>query len=95
MKKKQHYNKSKRSVGHLDRALPKRFAKYFWDCDIKDLNWGKYPFFMAERMLHFGNVDSVKWLIGVAGPKYIMLVVKKSRSLDAKSKSFWRALYGK
>lgn len=80
---------------HKKTKLPKRTSKYFWDCDFKSLNWEQYSFFIAERILNFGDVDSVKWLVDLAGRRFLVRVAKKSRSLDAKTKNFWLTIYGK
>lgn len=75
--------------------LPKKFIKYFWDCDFESLKWEKYSFFITERILNFGDVASVHWLLDVAGRRLIVVVAKKSRSLDEKTKNFWLTVYGK
>lgn len=75
--------------------LPKKFAKYFWDCDFGSLSWDEYSFFIAERILVFGDASSVHWLLNAAGRRFIVSVARKSRSLDQKTRSFWLSVYGK
>lgn len=75
--------------------LPKRFEKYFWDCDFKSLDWGKYSFYISERILGLGDVVSVRWLLNIAGKRFIVMVAKKSRSLDKKTRNFWLSIYEK
>ena len=73
--------------------LPIEFKKYFWEYDFKKISWEKYPFFVTERILNFGNGDAVRWLLSVTSRRFIRRVVTKSRELDKKTKNFWR-IYG-
>lgn len=75
--------------------LPKRFEKYFWDCDFKSLDWEKYSFYISERILALGDIVSVYWLLNIAGKRFIVTVAKKSRSLDKKTRNFWLSIYEK
>ncbi len=80
---------------HKPTKIPKRIAKYFWDCDFKSLNWSEYSFFIAERILNFGDVVSIHWLVNKAGRRFLVKVAEKSRSLDEKTRNFWLTIYGK
>jgi hypothetical protein len=51
-------------TGH-NKRLPEEFRKYFWDVDYDDLSLDKYPKFIAERIMNYGDLDSVKWLQSV------------------------------
>lgn len=77
------------------KKLPQKFAKYFWDCDFGSLRWSKYSFFIAERVLCFGDSVSVRWLLDMGGKRLVLSVVRKSRSLDEKTRNFWLTVYGK
>ena len=78
-----------------NKKLPKVFSKYFWDCYFDKLDISKHLFFIAERLLNYGNIHAIKWLIEKTGISYINDVIKKSRSLDAKTKNFWKVMYAK
>ena len=74
----------------INHALPKTLKKYFWDCDFKDLSMKKYAFFIAERILNFGDMDSLRWLLDRIDSDFLKEVVKKSRNLDKKPEIFGR-----
>jgi|APSaa5957512622_1039677.scaffolds.fasta_scaffold177729_1 hypothetical protein len=76
----------------LSQALPETLKKYFWDCDFKDLAMDKYAFFITERILNFGNMDSLNWLLDRIDRDFLKEVVKKSRNLDKKTRNFWELM---
>ena len=78
--------------GHMSRALPETLKKYFWDCDFRDISMEKYPFFITERILNFGDMASLKWLINGIDRDFLKEVVKTSRNLDRKTKNFWEMM---
>ncbi len=74
--------------GH-NNSLPEEFRKYFWDVDYDELSLEKYPKFIAERIMNYGDLDSVKWLQSVLDREFIRSVVINSRNLNPKSKNYW------
>ncbi len=62
--------------------LPKEFEKYFWDCNVEQLRMDDHAVFITERVLNFGNLPAVKWLLSVVGRSFLMDVVEHSRNLD-------------
>jgi hypothetical protein len=74
--------------------FPEYLKKYFWDCDFAELSFNKYPFFITERILNYGNETSVKWLLEQVDIPYIVQVVVKSRKIDKKTKNFWKIKLG-
>jgi len=81
-------------TGHSKR-LPEEFRKYFWDVDDDDLSLEKYPKFIAERIMNYGDLDSVKWLQSVLEREFIRSVVMNSRNLNAKTKNYWELVLSK
>ena len=83
-------------IGRLiNKKPPKILSKYFWDCYFEELDLDKHLFFIAERLLNYGNIQAIRWLIKEAGHSYISKVIKKSRCLDAKTKNYWKLMYAK
>lgn len=72
--------------------VPVKFKKYFWDCDIDDLTWNSYPFFITERILQYGNSESIEWLLNVIEIDFLKTVLKKSRNLDKKTLNYWKII---
>lgn len=77
----------------INPALPEEFKKYFWDVDFKKLSFKKYKEFIAGRIIHFGNLIAIKWLIHNAGIPFIREVAKTDREMDKKSRNFWTKVY--
>jgi hypothetical protein len=72
--------------------LPDQYRKYFWDCDFYEINMEKYQFFITERLLNYGNEQTLKWLLARINKIDLENVVKKSRNLDKKTKNYWKIL---
>ncbi len=75
-------------TGH-NKRLPEEFRKYFWDVDYDDLSLEKYPKFIAERIMNYGDLDAVKWLQSVLEREFIRSVVLSSRNLNPKARNYW------
>jgi len=75
--------------------LPQSLKKYFWDCPFSNLSPDNHSFFITERLIRFGNQDSIKWLLKNIDNNVLQNVVEKSRNLDPKTKNYWEImLYG-
>lgn len=72
--------------------LPGEFEKYFWDVAFDELTIEKYPGFIAERILNYGDLNGLKWLLSWADKKFIKKVVKNSRNLNSKTKNYWQLM---
>ncbi len=70
--------------------VPLSFKKYFWDCNIHEITWASFPFFIAERIMQYGNNESIEWLLNVIEIDFLEFVLKNSRNLDKKTLNFWK-----
>ena len=59
----------------------------FWD--VGKINPKKYPKFVIERILEYGDEQDFKWAKDFYGSKKIREVIYKSRNMDKKSFNFW------
>ncbi|MFN3527936.1 MAG: DUF6922 domain-containing protein [Candidatus Altarchaeaceae archaeon] len=75
---------------HQKSNLPEEFRKYFWDCEFEELSLEKYPKFIIERILQFGNINDIKWLLSKVNRDLFFEVATTSRRLDDKTKNFWK-----
>ena len=71
--------------------LPKSFVGYFWDSDFKALDMTKYRHFIIERLLEFGGLDALVWILKNVSHKDVIhfLKSKKKHTLDRRSYLFW------
>ena len=74
--------------------IPETLRKYFWDVAYEDLSLEKYPKFIAERILNYGDLDAVKWLQSVLDRDFIRSVIINSRNLNPKTKNYWKLMLG-
>lgn len=51
-----------------------------------------YPSFVVERLLEYGDLPAVRWLLAIFSPQEIIRVLQTSRRLSPFSANFW-ALY--
>ncbi len=72
--------------------LPKMLRKYFWDCSFEDLRLAQYPIFISERILNFGDMDSLRWLFSKIDKEFLIDLVNKSRNLNKKTKNYWKLM---
>ncbi len=70
-------------------ALPETMRKYFWDCNFESLSMKAYSFFISERILNFGDLVSIKWLLSQIDKSHLKKVIQKSRNLDKKTRNYW------
>jgi hypothetical protein len=72
--------------------LPEDFKRYFWDVAFDDLSFEKYPRFIAERLLNYGDLNGIRWLLAHADTAFIRTLVDSSRNLNAKTKNYWQIM---
>jgi len=73
-------------------GLPGGLQRYFWDVAFDDLTIEKYPQFIAARIMNYGDLDGIKWLLSWADKEYIRTIIEKSRNLNAKTKNYWQIM---
>jgi len=73
-------------------TLPKEFKRYFWDVNFEELSFEKYPRFITERVLNFGDLHGIKWLLSNTDMQFISSVVNSSRNLNAKTRNYWQLI---
>lgn len=72
--------------------LPKKFAKYFWDCDQKQINRERYLQFVLGRIMSCGGEGAILWVLGnfsAADVKKVLSSVSGRGQLDKRSFVFW------
>lgn len=66
--------------------------KYFWDTDLKRKDVKKYPNFIIERILEYGDEKALKWLNRHFEKRALINVLNTSRRLSEKSRLYWRLI---
>ncbi len=76
----------------MGKKLPARFAKYFWDVDLKQLDAREDADFLIKRVLEKGDTQDIFWLKKEFGLDKISQVLKKYRDFSRKTGIFWASL---
>ena len=66
----------------------------FWDVDPKTIDPKKHAKYVIVRVLDFGNDSEVRWMVGRYSRRLIASVVEKTRGLNPRTRSLWRAVLG-
>ena len=74
--------------------LPKEFKKYFWEYDFEDIISHPFKTYILARIMHFGDLKALKWLLNKVPKKRIIHVINNSRELDLKTRNYWKLIYG-
>lgn len=76
--------------------LPKEFKKYFWDVDFKKISIRKHFNYILSRILGFGNMKAIRWVLKNIDAKRIEKYVSEygDRQLDKRSNNFWKLYFG-
>jgi hypothetical protein len=70
--------------------LPQDFQRYFWDVSFEELTLEKYPRYIAERILNYGDLNAVRWLLSRIDKKFLRNIIDNSRNLNPKTKNYWQ-----
>jgi len=76
-------------------TLPKEFKKYFWEYDFDKISPDKDYKLILGRIMNFGNMKSVKWMLDNFDEKDIKEFVLQTggQQLDKRSDNFWRLYF--
>mgnify|MGYP000974190068 CR=1 FL=1 len=72
--------------------LPETFEKYFWDCNFNELSLDKYKKFVVERMLNYGDIYAVRYILSNVDKSELKNIISTSRNLNSKTKNFWEIM---
>jgi len=74
-------------------TVPEFTKKYLWDVDSTTLSETKHARFIIERLLEYGDFDSLDWLKKTYSRDQLVNVLKTSNRLSAKSGNFYALLF--
>ena len=73
--------------------IPERIKRLFWDADKDDVDMKKHRPYVIRRIMDYGNIEDVKWMLETYSSEEIIAVLKKSRGLSRKSAHFWSTYF--
>ncbi len=80
-------------VNRKKEIISERIKRLFWDVDKDSVDMEKHRSYIIRRIMDFGNMDAVNWMLTAYTPDEIIKVVKKSRGLSRKSATFWSVYF--
>jgi len=69
--------------------LPAFLKEYFWDIKFENLDFGKYEYYVTNRLLEKGDIKAVRWLFKNVKREKIIEVLLTTRDLSLLNSSFW------
>ncbi len=65
----------------------------FWDIDPSNLDPNKYPDYIIERILDYGEINEFKWMAHYYSAEKIKNVMRNSRVVSDRSKALWSMVF--
>jgi len=69
--------------------IPKKVQRLFWDTEKKSVNLRSHRAYVIRRIMDYGDLKDVRWMLATYSTEEIIEVLKKSRGLSRKSGYFW------
>ncbi len=69
--------------------IPEKVRRLFWDTDKDRVDIQKHRAYIIRRIMDYGDVEDVRWMLAAYSGEDIVEVLKKSRGLSRKSGYFW------
>ncbi len=73
--------------------IPNYVKKYLWDVDTNTISADSHAQFVIERVLEYGDIDSLKWLTEVYPTETISSTLKVSKKISAKTGNFYSLIF--
>lgn len=71
------------------KSIPEKTKRLFWDVKKEDVDVVLHRSYILRRIMDYGNIEDVKWMLNTYSSEEIIEVVKKSRGLSRRSAWFW------
>jgi len=72
-----------------EKMIPEYVLKLFWDAKKSSIDIEKHSSYIIKRVLDFGDVPAVNWLLKTYPQELIKKIVNKKRGLHPKTITFW------
>lgn len=68
----------------------KKYQKLFWDTDISKLDLQRHKKYIIEKVLDYGDFESVNDIQGIYSIEDLKDVIINTRNLSKKTANYWR-----
>lgn len=73
----------------------KQIRRLFWDRPLTSRDFGRYPVWVTERVLDYGNLDDVRVLRETLGRERFMKTVAQASRVSPKTRALWELVLQK
>ena len=73
-------------------SLPEHLRPLFWDTDFDQLRVEGHERYVIARVLEYGDVPAVRWLMNRFSKEQIAETLRRTRRLSPKSAHFWASI---
>lgn len=73
--------------------IPVKFAAYFWDTDINNVDIKAHYEYVIERILEYGDEEAFWWMKQNFEREKIVETLRKSKRISPKSGNFFARYY--
>lgn len=77
----------------MPQGLPKSFHQYFWDISTQKIVLAKHDTFVIERILEWGDITGLKWLLQYFGREKVETVIQHTRNLSKRTANLYSYLF--
>jgi len=75
------------------RFNPKEKPYLFWDVNLQESDLAAYPEFVITRIMEYGHLVDVSWMLLKFDKQKILELLKKTRNISVKTATFWSEYY--
>ncbi len=69
--------------------VPTSLERYFWSANLGTLDTEANKCYIIEQLLEYGNVEALRWMLGMYSNRNIVEILQCTRMLSPKSRNFW------
>jgi len=62
--------------------IPERVKRLFWDVNRAEVSPGRHKAYVIRRIIEFGDLDDVRWMLDTYPRDEIIRVLKKSKGIS-------------
>ncbi len=77
---------------HME-IIPSGIKRLFWDVEKEGVKIQAHRFYIIKRVMDYGNMANVQWMMRTYTADEIREVLKKSRGLSRKSAHYWATYF--
>ena len=78
---------------HIAMKVPSSFQGHLWSANVASLDTEKHKGYIIEQLLEYGNLEEWRWLLKTYKGNEIVPVLRQSRCISPRSKSFWAVFF--